>query len=215
MSCSSLPEKDSTPTLYPNPANLDSNTIDQSWLTGEPCDAPCWYSLEPGQSSLDDVIAVAKKLSFIDQNSMNLNKMELSRDQITQSLGFDCKSPALEFCVGMFFSGNTLSTIFLMPNYQITFDQAVEKIGYPPDGYIMSHFSPETIGCRVTLLWVKRQMSIEYSNRLFNGKDTCNLTQHGKFPKGISVYTVTYMLPSKMKIFTEEQSYTAWNGFVK
>ena len=48
-----------------NLETLDPNLYDQSWLTGKPCSAPCWYGLEPGISSREDSISKVKQIPFV------------------------------------------------------------------------------------------------------------------------------------------------------
>jgi len=49
---------------------LDPNYYDQSWLTGKPCAAPCWYGLEPGITSRQDSIKTVQQLPFIRANGI-------------------------------------------------------------------------------------------------------------------------------------------------
>ena len=56
-----------------NLETLDPNLYDQSWLTGKPCGAPCWYGLEPGVSSRDDSISKVKQIPFIDGNTASFS----------------------------------------------------------------------------------------------------------------------------------------------
>jgi hypothetical protein len=52
-----------------NPA-LDDPLADSSFLTQQPCAAPCWYGLEPDKSTADDVIAALRKLPFVDSGTI-------------------------------------------------------------------------------------------------------------------------------------------------
>jgi hypothetical protein len=48
---------------------VDLELVDQSFVTGQTCEAPCWYGLEPGISNESEVMDVLKKQLFVDQNS--------------------------------------------------------------------------------------------------------------------------------------------------
>jgi hypothetical protein len=48
-----------------------SGIATQSFLSDEPCAAPCWYGLVPGESSKADVLRVLAELPFVDMSTIS------------------------------------------------------------------------------------------------------------------------------------------------
>jgi hypothetical protein len=191
--------------------------VDQSWLVNdENCSAPCWLGLVPGISSQAEALALAKTLSFVESGK------EL--DNATGNFMFPCKIPTGSNCLAMRFENGTLSSLRLYPNYQITFEQVVNKIG-PPDSFRFLRRNPEGNGCSVYVYWIDLQLEIGYGDPSSSfGEDSCELIDknNGKFPKGILVEDVHYMTSMKTKEVIEivqqpetGQNYTLWSGFAE
>jgi len=80
-----------------NLETLDPNTYDQSWLTGKPCAAPCWYGLEPGVSTRQDSINRVEQLPLVDSSSINItNHLDFGFVDISFSYKRSQESGALE-----------------------------------------------------------------------------------------------------------------------
>jgi hypothetical protein len=55
----------------------DDARVDQSFITGNTCAAPCWYGLEIDKSSEADVMSVLTTLKFIDYETLDINPIDI------------------------------------------------------------------------------------------------------------------------------------------
>jgi len=199
-----------------NLETLDPNLYDQSWLTGQPCGAPCWYGLEPGVSSREDSISKVKQLPFIGGN-----------DGASEET-FLCKEPRDSDCIFMIFENDTngpLEDLYVIPNYQITFEQAVEKLG-SPDGFSILPMYADAAGCRLQAIWKNKRLVLQYQTGVIHifyfglNRDLCDNTGKRPLPKGILVQEVEIMLPSEIESMTQANPtlanpapFVPWKGF--
>jgi len=214
QSCNPVSTEDKPLPLYSNFIVQSPDLADTSWLTDKPCSMPCWHGLQISKSSMIDSIATVRGLSFVDPDSMRSVEVKLPQ-KIIQAVGFKCKSQPGLTCVGMDFNENTLENLSISPNYQITFDQAVEKLG-EPDGYFYSLLGAETRGCDISLIWAKRQMILEFTEKMHTfGEDLCGrlLDANWKVPKGILVQSVSFVLLEQIKNLKSNDTYMIWTGF--
>ena len=167
------------PTYTPLPT-VPINLTDRSWLTDQPCRAPCWYSLKIGTTSITDAQKMVIELPFIDPNSVK-NTPATFWDPISDEgldsrfLSYSCKQPNSMVCSSLQFVQNKLIEIRLYPNYQITLKEVVDSIG-PPDYVEATAMTPEIVDCMVRLYWWDRQMTISYRERKENtGRDLCQM----------------------------------------
>jgi len=214
QACTSAAIEDKSLPLYPDFTNQNPNLADTSWLTNKPCGAPCWHGLQTGKSSMTDAVATVKELSFVDPDSMSSSEVKLP-EKVTQIVGFKCKSQPKLTCVGMSFYENILENLSISPNYRITFEQAVEKLGVP-DGYTYSPLGAEIKGCNIFLIWTKRQMTLNFTEKTHrSGEDLCNRLSKAnwKVPKGILIDIVSYVLPKQIEDLKSNDTYKIWTGF--
>ncbi len=185
--------------------SLDPNFYDQSWAIGSPCNAPCWYGLTPGKSSRETALEVAKSLSFID-----LSKSEVH----AQIASFPCKNNkhGHRGYVKMSFSSGFLDTLWLTPNYPITFEQAIDFLG-DPDGFSVYPTDPGITHCYLGVVWNKKQLILEHTSDIsFWGRDLCQqITQSGGIiPKKLLVESVVISLPGYLE---NMKNFKPWRGF--
>jgi hypothetical protein len=198
-----------------NLETLDPNLYDQSWLTGKPCGAPCWYGLEPGVSSLQKSVSTVKQLPFI---SGEIAALTNSRE-----VSFSCGKPQDFDCVYMAFKNDKLEVLDFSPNYQITFEQAVEKLG-SPDGFSVHLNSGDVASCELQVIWRNRSLVLQYDTGLLpiisfgsnTNADLCDDEGKRTLPKGILVQYVKIMLPSEIQSMTQgNPDFVPWKGFAK
>ena len=196
---------------------LDPNYYDQSWLMGKPCAAPCWYGLEPGVSTRQDSINRVEQLPFVDSSSINItNHLDFGFVDISFSYKRSQESGALE----MIFKPDILDSVYIYPNYRITFDQAVEKLG-APDGYWLQPDTPETFGCRLLVIWKNQRIELSKDDgemgwfSLF--KDLCRKIsdRDGKLPENMVIEGVQIDSPDGIKAITNSTAYNPWEGFAR
>jgi hypothetical protein len=102
-------------------------------------------------------------------------------------------------------------------NYQIVFEQAVEKLG-TPDGFsvMQLHIDDLKSGCMLRLFWLERQMTVEnIETPKYFGKDLCRKVSDGGglVPKGLLVENVTYMQKEDIEDLKTKYGFISWNGF--
>ncbi|MGP8330093.1 MAG: hypothetical protein ACT6FF_07230 [Methanosarcinaceae archaeon] len=204
VSCSRLDSNHVDPVKHPD-------LVDQSWLSDQPCSVPCWQGLELETSSREEAIESVQNLSFIQKDNFTT---------YSNWVNFLCKEPSNITCVSMAFENETLTSLRLYVNYQLSLEQIVNEIG-PPDSFFFSRRNPEGFACDITLFWVDRQMSVDI--RYDGRKDICEsfFIENGKFPQEMSVSTANYMVSSEMERFMEAvkvgrgYNFMLWSGFVE
>jgi hypothetical protein len=115
----------------------------------------------------------------------------------------------------MSFNENILENLSISPNYRITFEQAVEKLG-APDGYVYSPLGAEIKGCSIFLIWVKRQMTLNFTEKThISGEDLCERLskENWKVPKGILIDIISYVQPKQIYDLKSNDTYKIWTGF--
>lgn len=194
-----------------NLEKLDPTLYDQSWLTGKPCGAPCWNGLEPGVSSRLDSITTVKQLPFISGNDVELTQ--------TTGASFLCKQPQSFNCVNMDFENDILKDIYFVPNYQITFEQVVEKLG-KPDGILVQAMYPDAGGCKLQVVWENKRLVLYYETGIISiftmgqslNDKLCESEGNLPLPKGILVQRVDILLPSAITALIQEYPLQPWKG---
>jgi hypothetical protein len=214
--------------VNPQSANLemlDPTLYDQSWLTGKPCGAPCWYGLEPGVSSRDDSISKVKQIPFIDGNTASFsNPTVFPYDDV---VGFGYKKPQDSTFVELFFEKGILEEITFPLSYRITFEQAVEKLG-TPDGFSVWRNEGDGYGCELQVVWKNKRLVLKYDTGLLPiisfgpNRDLCENLGTQPLPKGLLVQWVEIMFPSEIQSMTQANptlaypgGFDPWKGFAK
>jgi hypothetical protein len=181
-------------------------------LNGKPCGAPCWYGLEPGVSSRQKSISNVKQLPFIYGNSAT-----------TDSVGtrFLYKKTQGDSVVSMGFENGILEFLAFVPNYQITFEQAVEKLG-SPDGFSVEPMYPDAAGCELQVVWKNKRLVLSYwtgvisiftFGQLLSNK-LCENEGNLPLPKGILIQGVDIFLPSEIESIMRTNPFGSWKGFL-
>jgi hypothetical protein len=199
--CAGQKEKLIDASAYP------TDMVDQSWLNGQPCLAPCWQGLMPGISSREDVIEIANSLTFISGNREPMD---------SHAEGYLCKIPQDSYCVYLAFYENKLNFLTLGIEYQLTVEQMVDIVG-SPDGYVVSERHALKRTCDIEVLWISKQVKgiITYENDL--GCEIFFLDN--RFPESIQVNFIRYLRPGEIEQFIESTlnamgpEYFPWAGF--
>jgi hypothetical protein len=199
---------------------LDSSEIDDSWRTGQPCPAPCWYGLVPGSSSIDEVFEKTIGLTFID--SQNLKEDEYQRwngesMELIKTINLPCHNLPNVSCVLVRSKGNPILEIVQFPHYSVTFIEFVEEFG-TPDGFIAEPTSVEGKECSITLLWKSRQTRIESFKEVSFfpfGKDLCiEIRKNGnRIPPDLIVNRIIFMEENLTNELIAREGFSQWVGF--
>jgi hypothetical protein len=209
VSCNTFHISNTLPT-----ATIDNTLIDKSWLTDEPCKAPCWYGLEIGKTTQSEAKILITKLSFIqsanikEQKSYGKNKSDILLDYY-----LPCKN-VNHSCSIITFRNDILVSIYLIPNYEITIGEVVDELG-DPDLTDIGPVVPN--GCIADLIWIQRQMVIRlYENSdasLFkkNMYDTLKEAEY-KPSQILLVESIIFKIPEDI---TPIFKFRNWEGFTQ
>jgi len=173
--------------------------MDNSLFTGVPCGAPCWFGLEPGRSTEEDIIAVLGELSFLNPDTIDetlvgywdpVQKKNVRAKLISAS----CMQPENRQCVGLTVVNNHLKIIGLFPNYTITFEDLVNHLG-TPDNVKVNLVPPlHPPGCSVGLIWREQQIVADHTEK--STTELCDDIYSGKGANlSLLVHSITYFVP--------------------
>ena len=167
---------------------LLSNTkyIDKSFITGEPCAPPCWYGLEINKSTKEDVIAQLDQLPFVDKGRGYHESSTVWNDAPVQIISFYCHFYSKR-CGSFIFSENELEEFWIVIQYNLSFQEAVEHLGEPD---FLVYATRLQGGCDIFIDWSNLGITI-------SGIDTNKACQNIKNGGGVSphnlVETITYL----------------------
>jgi hypothetical protein len=109
----------------------EPRVADRSFLTGQPCKAPCWYNLELDKSTLVDVTQTLKELPFVDHNSMIVHNTVYTGNIITTQINFNCFDPKGEPCGFIKVLDDKLKMVNIVIRYPLSMKTVVDQIGPP------------------------------------------------------------------------------------
>jgi len=200
-----------TPT--PTPI-LDESLVDRSLLTGEPCEAPCWQTLELGKSTKSDVIATLRDLTFINASTIGERPSSYWDPETEQSVPSirvyaDCRVPK-RHCVGLELVNNQLVAVNFTPKYTLLIKDLVNHFG-PPD-FVRPVLYLDGRTCDIYYSWEMQQ--IWAASSIHDGKDRCESIEAGhRLEKNLTIIGVQYKLSGA---FYFERLYgLEWPGFLE
>ena len=172
-------------------SSVDSDSdIDRSFLTDEPCPAPCWYHLELGKSTREDVLQSLKTLPFINPQSIKESGATWMDDSSAKSIYFGCIHPKTKDCGEITISDDRMKSIWFSVNYPLTTKMVVDKLG-TPDYLDYGGYHPEVGGCVVLFYWVERGVSISIINTR-NDTPCQEIREQGSIPTETQVTVISY-----------------------
>ncbi len=192
--------------------NQSDSLTDRSFMTSQPCAAPCWYGLEADKASREDVYATLQKLPFVDQTSIKESITTWQNDEHVVEVWWSCLHPQNDSCGGgVRLSGNKLKSLYLMPGYTLTFSDTVQKLG--PPNYV-SYFPGLDPRCGLSLIWLAHGISI-------NGQlpKLCPSLDERKaglpINPNIQVLSMSFESPDilQSRIAQSRDGYQPWPGF--
>jgi hypothetical protein len=118
--------------------NRDDAGIDRSFITDDPCAAPCWYGLKLESSTLEEYRQKLTELPFVEQGSVG--QAGANYDWIGETeaveVWYRCSGLPGRFCGSALFTHDRLRSLRLAVRYDLALVDLVEKLG-----------SPETVSC--------------------------------------------------------------------
>ena len=187
--------------------SLHQDLVDRSFITNQPCKAPCWYNLHLGVSSESEVKDTISQLTFVDQNRIQERDTTWQEEKDAKQIDYSCSYLAGRTCGGIILSQNRLMQVWTQIDYPLTFEEAVGQLG-PPSYYAMFP-GIEFQNCVISLYWLKNNLEFTASNY-----------QHFSCPFGtgispaIKVNTLTYSVENNSWLFEKYGDiYHRWQGF--
>lgn len=174
--------------------------VDRSFVTGQPCDAPCWYKLRLGESTIDDIRATLTQLSFIDQST--LFEWSIGTDGSKLGFYFDCVYYAPPGNCGELVAENgKLSKVAMAVQYSLTLELAIERLGVP-NYYTVDTSSTES-NCILSIYWPKKNIVavVEENTR----KKHCSDIKNGPIDLDLQIISLIYI-----KVEAQNQEARPW-----
>lgn len=135
----------------------EDSRIDRSFVTGQPCEAPCWYGLRLGESTLDDIRETLVELPFVDASKIH--------EQSTGDFGPSEKllvvrcvySKESESCADLETSTDgKLHRIILGVYYDLPLQSVIDQLGTPK--YYLAYPSPNKDICILEIYWPEKNI---------------------------------------------------------
>jgi hypothetical protein len=129
---------------------------DRSFISGEPCEPPCWYGLIPGESTEDQLDDVLSTLPFVEKDS--IRKWEhVSKGIIVDGneVDYNCMVANGGICGYIIVANGVIQVISHKIIYELPLETVIEKLGQP-DYVIYTPYSPHGDGCEINLDWLDR-----------------------------------------------------------
>lgn len=153
ISCSlAKPKAEVEASKFPNDPR-----VDRSFVTGQPCEAPCWYGLKINESTIEDIRETLPNLPFANKDQIY--------EQPTGDFGPDeiwftvpcVYSKTFENCADLeTFSNGKLRRIILRIDYELPLRLVIQKLGTPE--YYTANPSPNSDICSLEIYWPKKDI---------------------------------------------------------
>ena len=194
-------------------SSKDSKQVDQSFITDEPCQAPCWQSLYLNEATPDQVYTKLKELPFVDPESIITweHVDDLGFTNAT-TIHYDCPRYTDGGCGYLLLSNGVLKVSNHVILYELSLKNVLEKLG-TPDHVIFNPYSPHQEGCVLDFEWPKKNIRVSSYN--YSNSQWCLDLQNDEFlDPGINVTQVTYMVPEAfLASYCRESNCIPWPGF--
>lgn len=173
---------------------------DDSFLTGNPCNAPCWYGLEVGESNISDVLETIDALPFIE----NVTPKEYENEV---QISFDCPYVLDTSCGVITLKNNIVTRISYLNGFELSFVEAVNILKDPDQIWAwLDHGS-----CYILLDWgPSKAIALEYGQKN-NISECTEVFQTGKLSSSLEVSRIIYTASSICE--EENESCYEWKGF--
>ncbi len=132
---------------------------DQSFISGEPCGAPCFYNIELLTTSGDEAKDILENLSFI--NPASIIEEDNVYDEDSYYIKYSCSEDLTELCGYIGVSSYQMVTgmghkVF----YRLSLADVVDKYGTPDFSYKNAAYSG-TDQCEIVVYYVDQNFAVE------------------------------------------------------
>ena len=204
MSCAVIaPRKNESPIIGHPLADL-------SFVSGEPCEAPCWYGLGLDVSTKNDVITTLGHLAFVEPESIREIESNLPGIGPATAVSFGCVYLPVHECGIIYISNNQelVKRIHYSVSFTLTFEDLIAMMGTP--GYIRYDIWGPGAGCNISLRWPEKEIVVSHLYK--ESTDQCFALREGGgvFPN-TQVTDIVYMVKSGFG--TDVTFHYPWPGF--
>lgn len=185
LSCSISPLLQKTTPEFPEDPN-----VDRSLITGQPCEAPCWYGLKLGESTVDEVRLALQNLTFVD--STKTLEQPLANLHPNQKLFIiKCVYLTYEYECGSLETSEEgkLIKIYLSVLYPLDIQTLINKLGVP-EYYNVFGPSPNLGGCLVYIYWPQKNIYAQINDE--PGNDLCEKAKSGQISMDLQIDAIRY-----------------------
>jgi hypothetical protein len=133
----------------------DDVRVDHSFVTGQPCEAPCWYELQLGISTIDDIRLKLAQLPFVDEST--LFESNIGVDGSKLGFHFNCvyyNPPGS--CGRLEAENGKLSKVVLSVQYSLPLKSAIDRLGIPK--YYTVDTSSTENNCLLNIYWPEKSI---------------------------------------------------------
>lgn len=167
---------------------------DTSVITDEPCAAPCWRGITPGETKWNDALAILEA-------DDTLTDLEIRSNADTGQIGAAWSAVNGDKCCQMFTQdGEAVSLIVLSTTPDIKFGQIVEKYGEPE--YIIGQV-PATNQALASVYYLDVPMMIY----IYSEGETGTINEESP------VVGFAYTTPELMDLVVDTSNLYNWTGF--
>ena len=175
----------------------DSRLRDLSLLSGEPCGAPCWNNIVPGETTYQD----AKTLLEDDWRYQNIQEAEQQEGNPARIFGFSPQEG--EVCCQVFSrDGQTVTSLLLQLAPDLTLGPVIDEFGEPR--YVGGE-SPAAEQAYMALVFPDLLMVV-YA--FVAGAES------GRLSTGSEIIGLMYMAESEMNVLLSCSELYDWAGFL-
>ncbi len=178
----------------PPPLRDDTLLHDDSLITDQPCAAPCWNNITPGETAWNDALTIL-------EDDTDIENVQTQQDDDSEAIVAEFQGVGGGACCQMFSdNGTAVSLIFLRLAPDITVGELVDAQGEPSYA-IGSEFAEDQ--AIVNLLYPELQ-TVVYA---FTAGVNADLTEDSE------IVGVLYMQPSDMELLVQTSNLHGWEGF--
>lgn len=186
-----------TAACAPPPDLRDPNLFaDTSLLTGEPCSAPCWRNITPGQTSWRDAQTILEDATDVENIQRQTDEETGGVAAAWQSVG-----NAAQCCQLIAEDGETVNVVFIRTRPDMTVGEVIEKYGEPAYAVGTPYTDTQAI---INLVFPSVPMILfAYTD----GPTT------GELSESSEVIAFLYTTPEDIDLFLRSNALHEWEGY--
>jgi len=179
----------------PPPELRDPNMLqDTGLITGDPCEAPCWRGITPGETSWSDALTIL-------EDDTTIENLQTQADDNSNAALAEWNQKGGSACCQMYSDDGELVSVLLLrvaPN--MTLGEVIERHGEPT--YAVGSSFAETQAA-MNVVYPEQNMVIY----VFSEGVT------GTISESSEVFAVLYVIPSQMDLLIQTSDLHAWEGY--